>query len=72
MMYDSIRPGELWLDDQGKPIQAHGFSVFYDEANQMYYWHGENKEKPTERGRSGTGAFAVIRPKIFTTGRTSV
>ena len=49
-MCDSIRPGELWLDDQVKPIQAHGFSVFYDEANQMYYWYGENKEKTDGKG----------------------
>lgn len=43
-MYHSIRPGELWLDTDGKPIQAHGFSVIYDEKTKLYYWFGENKE----------------------------
>lgn len=28
MAYDSIKPGKVWLDTNGKPIQAHGFSVF--------------------------------------------
>ena len=45
MAYNSIRPGQLWLDTDGKPIQAHGFSVFYNEQEKLYYWYGENKEK---------------------------
>lgn len=44
-MYNSIQPGQQWLDTNGKPIQAHGFSVFYDEKEKLYYWYGENKEK---------------------------
>ncbi len=44
-MYKSFRPGEVWLDTNGNPIQAHGFSVFYSEKDKLYYWYGENKEK---------------------------
>lgn len=44
-MYDQFHPGQLWLDTSGKPIQAHGFSVFFCEEDQTYYWYGENKEK---------------------------
>ena len=29
MKYDSIRPGQVWLDTEGKRIQAHGGSVIY-------------------------------------------
>lgn len=43
MRYDAIHPGQLWLDTNGKPIQAHGGSVMYWEG--AYYWYGENKEK---------------------------
>ncbi len=43
-MYSTIRPGQKWLDTEGKPIQAHGFSVFYNENAKLYYWFGENKE----------------------------
>ncbi len=44
-MYHSIRPGKLWLDTEGKRIQAHGGSVMYLDG--LYYWYGENKEKTT-------------------------
>lgn len=40
--YNSIRPGQIWLDTEGKRIQAHGGSVMYWEG--AYYWYGENKE----------------------------
>lgn len=43
-MYDSIKPGQIWLDTKGNRIQAHGFSVFYSEQDKVYYWYGENKE----------------------------
>ncbi|MBQ7173513.1 MAG: family 43 glycosylhydrolase [Clostridia bacterium] len=49
-MYNSIRPGKEWLDTNGKHIQAHGFSVFYDEKNEQYVWYGENKEKTDGKG----------------------
>ena len=41
-MYNSIKPGEVWLDTKGERIQAHGGSVLYFEGK--YYWYGENKE----------------------------
>jgi hypothetical protein len=43
--YHSINPGQIWLDTNGKPIQAHGFQVF--EKDSIYYWYGENKEHTT-------------------------
>lgn len=41
-MYDRFYPGKIWLDTEGKRIQAHGGSVMY--WNGKYYWYGENKE----------------------------
>ena len=41
-MYHSIRPGQIWLDTNGKRIEAHGGSLYYE--NGVYYWYGENKE----------------------------
>ena len=49
MKYTSIRPGKVWLDTDGKPIQAHGFSVFYRDG--LYWWYGENKEKSKKGGK---------------------
>ena len=48
MRYNCIRPGQVWLDTNGKRIQAHGGSVFYE--NGVYYWYGENKEKTVGDG----------------------
>ncbi len=41
-MYDSIRPGQVWLDTKGERIHAHGGSIFFE--NDIFYWYGENKE----------------------------
>ena len=45
MKYNSIRPGQVWLDTNGNRIQAHGGSIMYLDGN--YYWYWENKEKTT-------------------------
>ena len=44
-MYKSIKPGQIWLDTNKEPIQAHEFSVFFNEKDNLFYWYGENKEK---------------------------
>lgn len=44
-MYHSILPGKVWLDTEGKRIQAHGGSVIV--IDNIFYWYGENKEKTT-------------------------
>jgi hypothetical protein len=41
-MYNSIRPGQIWLDTTGERIHAHGGSVIFIDG--VYYWYGENKE----------------------------
>ena len=53
--YSSIRPGQVWLDTDGKRIQAHGGSVLYSDG--VYYWYGENKEKTT--GKDGIWHMGV-------------
>ncbi|WP_161979614.1 family 43 glycosylhydrolase [Streptococcus sp. S784/96/1] len=55
MTYHSFKPGEPWLDTDGKRIQAHGGSVFYVEG--VYYWYGENKEKTD--GKNGIWHWGV-------------
>ncbi len=45
MKYTSFRPGQTWLDTNGKRIQAHGGSVIYVDG--VYYRYGENKEYTT-------------------------
>jgi hypothetical protein len=36
-----FRPGEVWLDTDGKPIQAHSAGILL--RNGVYYWYGEDK-----------------------------
>ncbi len=41
----AFRPGEIWLDEAGKPINAHGGGMLFHGGT--YYWYGENKEGRT-------------------------
>ncbi len=49
----SIRPGELWPDDRGLHIQAHGGGIL--KLGDTFYWFGEDRggetggKKPSER-----------------------
>ena len=54
-MYHAFHPGQLWLDTESKPIQAHGGSVMYLDG--VYYWYGENKEKTD--GKNGVWHWGV-------------
>jgi hypothetical protein len=54
-MYNSIRPGQVWLDTQGNRIQAHGGSVINIDG--VYYFYGENKEKTD--GKNGVWTYGV-------------
>ena len=38
-----IRPGELWPDDKGNHIQAHGGGII--KVGKLYYWYGEERAK---------------------------
>jgi len=37
----TIRPGQVWRDTAGKPINAHGGAVIFHHG--IYYWHGTHK-----------------------------
>ncbi len=39
-IYTSFKPGKLWNDTEGNPIQSHFGSIFYDLG--VYYWIGQN------------------------------
>jgi len=45
---DRFRPGAVWLDTDGRPIQAHGGGMLFHEG--VYYWFGENKDAPPQAG----------------------
>ncbi len=39
----TVKPGEVWPDDQGKHIQAHGGGIIKMDAT--YYWFGEDRRQ---------------------------
>lgn len=61
--YHSIHPGELWLDTNGRPIQAHGFQVIFHDG--AYYWYGENKEFTTINSNVWTFGIRMYRSTDF-------
>ncbi|HYD82465.1 MAG TPA: hypothetical protein VEA63_00400, partial [Opitutus sp.] len=54
----SFRPGEVWLDSSGQPINAHGGGVLHHEGT--YYWFGEHKVG------GPVGNFAQVGVHVYT------
>ena len=52
MSYNSFHPGQVWLDTEGKRIQAHGGSVILMIP---IISMARTRKKQTERTESGTG-----------------
>lgn len=48
-----FRPGETWLDTNGKPIQAHGGGILL--FSNAYYWYGEDR---TPGGRGSVACYS--------------
>lgn len=63
--YTSIRPGIEWMDTNGNPIQAHGFSVIFDEKTHTYYWYGEDKGRTTQGSNVWTYGVRCYSSKDF-------
>ncbi|XP_078155229.1 uncharacterized protein LOC144551223 isoform X2 [Carex rostrata] len=54
-------PGQIWLDTDGNPIQAHGGGIFFDARSETYYWYGENKDGATYHAQhKGTARVDII------------
>ncbi|GBG83273.1 hypothetical protein CBR_g36888 [Chara braunii] len=52
-------PGRIWLDMDGKPIQAHGGSILFVPTSKTFYWYGENKDGPTYKPRTRNALLRV-------------
>ncbi len=50
---DKFRPGELWPDDKGVPINAHGGGILLHDG--VYYWFGEHKIEGSAGNRAHVG-----------------
>ena len=52
----AITPGEVWPDDKGEHINAHGGNVMYHEGT--YYWYGENRPARGFTTEVGVGVYS--------------
>ena len=52
----AIKPGEVWPDDKGEHINAHGGGVIYHEGT--YYWYGENRPARGFTTEVGVGVYS--------------
>lgn len=52
-MNHSFRPGQIWPDNSGRHINAHGGAIIF--YNDSYYWFGEARLTRNEKDRSNYG-----------------
>ncbi|MGN0745351.1 MAG: glycoside hydrolase family 43 protein [Aristaeellaceae bacterium] len=52
-----MRNGEMWYDDAGQPIQAHGGMIA--RFGDKWYWYGENKGAPNCPGTTRVDVIGV-------------
>lgn len=52
----TIAPGQLWYDDRGVHINAHGGGVLYYQGT--YYWFGEHKAESTSSALVGVTCYS--------------
>ena len=51
-----IRPGEVWLDNRGKQIQAHGGGIL--KKGHTYFWFGEEREQGLDPAKKYVGCYS--------------
>jgi hypothetical protein len=52
----TIRPGEIWPDDHGRHVQAHGGGII--KRGDTYYWFGEDRAKDNDPQKRYVACYA--------------
>ncbi|WP_419195142.1 glycoside hydrolase family 43 protein [Novipirellula herctigrandis] len=60
---DSFKPGSLWQDNNGVPINAHGGGLLRHEG--IYYWYGEHKVGGTAGNKAMVGVHCYSSPDLY-------
>jgi len=55
---NAFTPGELWPDDRGQHINAHGGGMLYQ--NGVYYWFGEHKSDFSNNALVGVTCYSSV------------
>jgi len=53
---DIIKPGEIWPDDRGQHIQAHGGGI--TQVGDTYYWFGEDRSQGNDPKKRYVACYA--------------
>jgi hypothetical protein len=53
---ETFKPGEVWPDDRGQHIQAHGGGIL--KVGGMFYWFGEDRGQTNARGLRCVGCYS--------------
>lgn len=61
--YDSFKPGELWLDNKGVHINAHGGGICRYKG--VYYWFGEHKVEGTKGNSAQVGVHVYASKDLY-------
>jgi hypothetical protein len=51
-----IRPGDVWLDNRGKEIQAHGGGILH--LGKVYYWFGEDRSQTNDPAKRYVACYS--------------
>ena len=51
-----INPGQIWPDDEGHHIQAHGGGII--KIKDTYYWYGEERRKGLDTNKRYVSCYA--------------
>ena len=62
-MRTSFIPGELWPDDHGVHINAHGGGIL--QHNGSYYWYGEHKIEGTAGNSAQVGVHVYVSDDLY-------
>jgi hypothetical protein len=60
----TFRPGELWYDTNGEPINAHGGGLLFHQGT--YYWYGEFKIAGPEGNKAQFGVSCYSSTDLLT------
>lgn len=62
-IYKNFHPGELWLDNNGVHINAHGGGILY--YNGTYYWFGEHKIEGVAGNKAQVGVHCYSSKDLY-------
>lgn len=60
---ETFKPGELWLDNNGVHINAHGGGFIF--SNNTYYWFGEHKTEGEAGNKANLGVHCYSSKDLY-------